>query len=138
MRLFSGSLCNFKNFKKLHLFSKEAPFFFQSIDFIWQLPKRRSIFRSSHPEVFLKKGVLKICSKFTGEHPCQSVISIKLQSNFIEITLRHGCSLVNLLPYFRTPFTKKTSGWLLLYIAPSFRKTLWQSLFIYSANVIQE
>ena len=34
--------------------------------------------RSSHPEVFLRKGVLKICSKFTGEHPCQSVISIKL------------------------------------------------------------
>ena len=24
--------------------------------------------RSSHPEVFLVKGVLKICSKFTGEH----------------------------------------------------------------------
>ena len=32
---------------------------------------------SSHTEVFLK-GVLKICSKFTGEHPYQSVISIKL------------------------------------------------------------
>ena len=31
--------------------------------------------------MFLRKGVLKICSKFTGEHPCQSVISIKLQSN---------------------------------------------------------
>ena len=28
--------------------------------------------------VFLGKGVLKICSKFTGEHPCQSVVSIKL------------------------------------------------------------
>ena len=26
--------------------------------------------RSSHPEVFLGKGVLKIYSKFTGEHPC--------------------------------------------------------------------
>ena len=26
--------------------------------------------RSSHPEVFLRKVVLKICSKFTGEHPC--------------------------------------------------------------------
>ena len=24
---------------------------------------------SSHPEVFLRKCVLKICSKFTGEHP---------------------------------------------------------------------
>ena len=37
-------------------------------------------YRSSHPEVFLRNGVLKICNKFTGEHPCQSAISIKLQS----------------------------------------------------------
>ena len=33
------------------------------------------------PEVFLQKGFLKISSKFTGEHPCQSVISVRLQSN---------------------------------------------------------
>ena len=33
--------------------------------------------RSSHSEVFLGNYVLKICSKFTGEHPCRSVISIK-------------------------------------------------------------
>ena len=44
----------------------------------------------------------------------QSVISIKLQSNFIEITLRHGCSPVNLLHIFRTPFPKNNSGRLLL------------------------
>ena len=25
--------------------------------------------RSSRPEVFLGKGVLKMCCKFTGEHP---------------------------------------------------------------------
>ena len=42
--------------------------------------KNRNIgmIRSSHPEVFLGKGALKICSKFTGEHPCRSAISIKL------------------------------------------------------------
>ena len=68
-------------------------------------------------EVFLGKGVLKICSKFTGEHPRRSAISIKLLCNFIEITLRHGCSPVNLLHIFRTPFLKNTSGWLLLYIS---------------------
>ena len=28
--------------------------------------------------MFLRKGVLKICSKFTREHPCRSVISVKL------------------------------------------------------------
>ena len=64
-------------------------------------------YRSSQPEVF--KGALKICSKFTGEYPCRSVISIKLLCNFIEITLWYGCS-----PIFRTPFTKNTSGRLLL------------------------
>ena len=34
-----------------------------------------SQFRSSHPEVFLGKVVLKIFSKVTGEHPCRSEIS---------------------------------------------------------------
>ena len=72
------------------------------------------IFRSSHPEVFLVKGVLKICSKFPGEQPCRIVILIKLQSNFIEITLRYGYYPVNLLCIFRTLFTKNTPEWLLL------------------------
>ena len=49
----------------------------------------------------LKKGFLEICSKFTGEQPCQ-------------IALRYGCSPVNLVHIFRTPFPKNTSGWLLL------------------------
>ena len=68
------------------------------------------------PDVFLRKGVLKICNKFTGEHSCQSLISIKLQNNFIEITLWHRCSPVNLLHVFRTSFLKDTSGRLLLVI----------------------
>ena len=34
--------------------------------------------------------------------------------NFIEIPLQHGCSHVNLLHIFRTPFPRNTSGWLLL------------------------
>ena len=49
--------------------------------------------RNSRPEVFLGQGVLKICSKFTGEHPCRSV---------------------NLLHISRTLFPKNTSGGLLL------------------------
>ena len=72
------------------------------------------LFRSSRSEVFLRKGVQKICSKFTGEHPCRSVISIKLQSNIIEIAFRHGCSPVNLLHIFRTSFPRNTSGRMLL------------------------
>ena len=67
----------------------------------------------SLPDVFLGKGVLKIYSKFTEEHPCRSVILIKLLCNVFEIALRHGCSPVNLLHIFRTPFYKNTCGGLL-------------------------
>ena len=38
-----------------------------------KLGNRLYIYRSSHPVLFLRKGVLKICSKFT-EHPCRSAI----------------------------------------------------------------
>ena len=41
--------------------------------------------RSRRPEMFLGKGDLKICSKFTGEHPCRSVISIKLLKNIFSL-----------------------------------------------------
>ena len=44
----------------------------------------------------------------------RSVISIKLLYNFIEITLRHGCSPVNLLYIFKTLFPKNICGGLLL------------------------
>ena len=66
--------------------------------------------KSNHPEVYLGKGILKICSKFTGEHPCRSVISIKLLCSFIEIAIWHGCSPVNSRQIFRTSFPKNTSG----------------------------
>ena len=48
----------------------------------------RSLCRSIRPEVFLRRGVLKICSKFTGEHPSQMI------------------------------FPNNTSGWLLLMYGP--------------------
>ena len=75
------------------------------------------MFRSSHPDLFLGKGVLKICSKFTGEHPTLlKKLYWKLLCNFIEITFRRGCSPVKLLHAFRPPFLKNTSERLLLYI----------------------
>ena len=64
--------------------------------------------------MFLGKGVLKICSKFTGEHPRRTAISVKLQSNFLEIALRHGCSPVKFLHFseylfLRTPWTNASA-----------------------------
>ena len=59
--------------------------------------------RSSPPKVLLGKGVLKICSKFTEEHPWQSVISMKLNTSgglllvwpFREVMLqRFKCSFI--------------------------------------------
>ena len=70
--------------------------------------------KSSPAEVFVRKGPLKICSTFTGEHPCRSVISLQLFCSFIGITFRHGCSPVKLLHIFKTPFPNNTSGGLLL------------------------
>ena len=86
--------------------------------YVTMLYAQRCIHRSSPSEVFLGRSLLKLCSKFTGEHPCRSTISIKLLCNFIEIALRHWCSPVNLLHIFWTSFHKKTSGRLLLYSAP--------------------
>ena len=77
----------------------------------WTSQQRcRSWLQKQPSKAFLEKVVLKIYSKFTGEQPCWSVISIKLRSNFIEITLWHRCSLVNLLHIFRTTFLKNLSG----------------------------
>ena len=92
------------------------------------------ISRSSRLEMFLRKGVLEICSKFTGEQPCRSVISIKLLCNFIEIALRHGCSPVNLLHIFRTAFPRNASGWLLLNKANPWRINYvgWTVVFIFA------
>ena len=89
------------------------------------------IFKSSRSEVFLEKGVLKICNKFTGKHACQSAISIKLQSNFIEIALRHGCPPVNLLHIFRIPFSKNTSERLLLDLTTESYQSVWLKPYIW-------
>ena len=64
--------------------------------------------------MFLRKIILKICSKFTGEDLCRSVIPIKLQNNFIEILLWHGCSPITLLHIFRARFYQNISRRLLL------------------------
>ena len=37
-------------------------------------------YRSSHPKVFCKKGILKISAKFTRKHLCWRLFSIRLQA----------------------------------------------------------
>ena len=76
--------------------------------------------------MFLRKGVLKICSKFTRKRPCRNVISIMLLCSFIENTLQHGCSPVNLLHIFRTLSLKNTLTRLLLDFCASKARKKWK------------
>ena len=62
--------------------------------------------RSSRPEVFLRKGVLKICSKFTGEHPCRTAISIKLLCNLFK-SYFGMCVLLHICCIFQNNFSKE-------------------------------
>ena len=50
---------------------------------------------------------------------------VALHCNFIEITLRRGCSPVNVLHMFRIPFLKNTSGRLLLNVCRRHESFLW-------------
>ena len=67
------------------------------------------------PRGFLRKRGLKKCSKFTGEHSCRSVISIKLLCFPLQLSSNHTSS-VNLLSILRTLFPKNTFRQLLLWI----------------------
>ena len=90
--------------------------------------------RRVRPEVFLRKGILKISNKITEEHPSRSMISIKSQTNFIEITFRPGCAPVNLLHVFSKAFRKNTSGPLLLMI-PHQRLKMSKSIISVTAEI---
>ena len=61
-------------------------------------------------------------------------VSIRLLRNFIEVTLRHGCSPVNLLQILRTPFPKNTSRGLLLSCNP-FKHSHYLNIFRYDVAV---
>ena len=62
------------------------------------------------------------------------MIPIKLQRKFIETALRHGCSCVNLLHIFRTPFPKNTSEWLLMYLSQSLYHNFCYDLHIINTS----
>ena len=66
---------------------------------------------------------------------CSEVL-MKLLSNFIEIALRHGCSPVNLLHIFRTPFTKNRFGRLLLNFPNGVDTFTKYTLFFYKIQQI--
>ena len=72
----------------------------------------RSFCRSSRPEVFNKKGVLRNFAKFTGKHLCQSL----LPATLLKKRLWHRCFPVNFEKLLRTPFFTEHYWWLFLVI----------------------
>ena len=72
--------------------------------------------RSSRPEVFCKKGVVRNFTKFIGKHLCQSLTPATL----LKKRLWHRCFPVNFAKFLRTPFFIDNPQWLLLlFIKPS-------------------
>ena len=78
--------------------------------------------RSSRPDVFCKEGVLKIFTKFTGKHLCQSLFFNKFTGlrpetcNFIKKIIWHRDFPVNFAKFLRTPFLTEHLQWLLLHV----------------------
>ena len=74
--------------------------------------------RSSRPEVFCKKLVLRNFTKFTGKHLYQSLFFNKVVSlrpaTLLKKKLWHRCFPVNVAKFLRKPFLQNTSGRLLL------------------------
>ena len=75
---------------------------------------RLLLFRSSRPEVYYKKVVLRNFAKLQ-ENTCARVsFLIKLQATLLKKRHWHRCFLVDFAKFLRTPFLQNTSGRLLL------------------------
>ena len=95
--------------------------------------------RSTHPEVFFKKCLLKNLAKLTGKQLCQSLFFnnveglrsatllkkrlwhkcfpvnfVKRPATLIKKRLWHRCFFVNFVEFLSTPFYKEDLWWLLL------------------------
>ena len=75
-------------------------------------------FRTSHPEVFCKKGVLGYFAKFIGKHLCQSLFLLR-PATLLKKRLWYRYFPVNFGKFLRTPFLTKYLRWLLLSIMRS-------------------
>ena len=71
-----------------------------------------TIFRTSRPEVFCKKGVLRNFTKFTRKHLCLRPATL------LKKRLWHRYFPVHFVKFLRTPFFMEHLWWLLLTISP--------------------
>ena len=70
--------------------------------------------KSSPPEVFFYKGILRNFAKFSGKHLCLGLSFDKIPglrpATLLKERLWHRCFLVNFEKFLRTPFLQNTSG----------------------------
>ena len=66
---------------------------------------------------------------------CSEVMQ-QIYSNFIEITLRHGCYPVKLQHIFRTLFSMNTSGWLLLSLTTRTLNEIKKAIFSRRVTIV--
>ena len=91
----------------------ETIFTFASWKWIWS----EHLNRSSCPEVFCKKGVVRNFAKFTGKHLCRSLffkVAGLRPATLLKKRLWHRCFPVNFAKFQRTTFLIEHLRWLLL------------------------
>ena len=75
--------------------------------------------KSSPPEVFFYKGILRNFAKFSGKHLCLGLSFDKIPglrpATLLKERLWHRCFLVNFEKFLRTPFFTEHLWWLLLF-----------------------
>ena len=72
---------------------------------------KKALFRSSCPEVFSKKSVLRNFTNFTGKHLDQSFFN-----KVAGLRFWYSCFPVNFAKFLRAPFFIEHLRWLLLFI----------------------
>ena len=82
------------------------------------LQRSTIFFRSTRPEVFCKKGVLKNFTKFSGKHLSQSlffnIVAGRRPATLLKKILWHRCFPLNFVKFLRTPFYIEHFRWLCL------------------------
>ena len=88
-----------------------------------ELATAYAMLRSSRPEVFCKKGVLRNFTKFSGKHLCQRLffffnkVAGQRPATLLKKSLWHSCFSVNFVKFLRTPFLIEYLRWLLPNVA---------------------
>ena len=94
----------------------------KTFHFLYIVSYQSFLCRSSRPEVFCKKGVLRNLAKFIGKHLCQIFFLISCRPEACNFIKKETLARVNFAKFLRTPFFIEHVWWLLL---PLFNWYFW-------------